>query len=91
MKTSMKKSALFLISLFVFAAAPACWAGWGAIACSASGACTWVQGAPDYQMAVDGALNRCQEEYGACSLRKWEHNSCVSEVAANGNVAQACY
>lgn len=90
MKTLIKKSSLVLVTLF--AATQTCWAGWGAIACSNNnGACTWVQGADDYEIAVDGALARCDQEYGNCTLRKWEHNSCVAETASNGNIAQACY
>jgi hypothetical protein len=85
----IKKSSLVLVTLM--AATQMCWAGWGAIACSNNtGACTWAQGAPDYQIAVDDAVARCNEEYGNCSMRKWEHDSCVSEQASNGNVAQAC-
>ena len=86
-----KKVSLVLASLSVLVSAQMCWAGWGAIACSNNnGACTWVQGQWDYQNAVDGALNRCNAEYGNCSLRRWEHNSCVSEQASNGNFATAC-
>jgi Domain of unknown function (DUF4189) len=90
MKTLIKKSPLVLFTLL--AATQVCWAGWGAIACSNNnGSCTWTEGAFDYQTAVDEAVTRCDEEYGNCTMRKWENNSCVSEVASNGNVAQACY
>ena len=89
MKTMIKKST---VALFTFlGATQICWAGWGAIACSNNnGACTWTEHEPDYSIAVDAAVNRCDEEYGNCTMRKWEHNACVSEVAANGNVAEAC-
>jgi hypothetical protein len=90
MKSMIKKTSFVLGTLL--AATQMCWAGWGAIACSGNtGACTWVEGAGDYQLAVDGAVERCDEEYGNCSMTKWEHNQCVSETAANGNVAEACY
>lgn len=89
MKNMIKKSALVL-ALSMLATAQ-CWAGWGAIACSANnGACTWADGQADYQIAVDLAVNRCNEEYGNCSLSKWEHNECASVEASNGNVAEAC-
>jgi hypothetical protein len=91
-KSLSKKSVFALALLSGLATAQISWAGWGAIACSNNnGACTWVSGQPFYQLAADTALNRCNYEYGNCTLRRWEHNACVSEVAANGNVAQACF
>ncbi len=88
MKNMIKKSSLVLVTLL--ASTQMCWAGWGAVACSASGACTFAQGAFDYATAVNEAVSRCEEEYGNCELKRWEHNACVSEQAANGNVAEAC-
>jgi hypothetical protein len=89
MKSTIKKASLVLFTLL--ASSQMSWASWGVIACSDNnGACTWSQGAPDYNTALGNALDRCEEEYGNCSMRKWEHNSCVSEVAANGNTAEAC-
>ncbi len=88
----MKTSIFVLAALTTLATSQMSWAGWGAIACSNNnGACTWVQGAFDYGTAVNEAVARCEEEYGNCSMRKWEHNACVAETAANGNVAEACY
>jgi len=90
MKNMIKKSALVLVTLL--ASTQMCWAGWGAVACSDNnGACTFAQGAFDYATAVNEAVSRCDEEYGNCQLKRWEHNACVSEQAANGNVAEACY
>jgi hypothetical protein len=87
-----KKVSLVLTSLSVLMSAQMCWAGWGAIACSNNnGACVWANGAADYQIAADEALNRCDSEYGNCEVKKWERNACVSYEAANGNVATACY
>jgi len=97
----MKKIFFVLASLSVIASAQFSWAGCGAVACSnnANGNCVQVSGDAEgwpfdnrFDVAINDAVNTCNDKYGNCEAKKWECNACTDYVTAgNGKSIRACY